>query len=151
MPGGGRCLFNHNNASSDAIWYYGSYTELKFIKRVFDDQVVVVFTTEAEKGEHCHFPPLDQYDIKISYRRDSTVPYPFLCEGNLSLHLTEMGQPDIPIGREKLAADMISYCWCKWRKKYIIELMRYMHIDHAVGKMLQEHSGSILEDSSWIF
>ena len=139
LPGGGRCLFNHNNASSDAILYYGSYTELKF-KRVFDDQIVVVFTTEAEKGEHCHFPPPDQYDIKISYRRDSTVPFPFLCEGNLGLRLAEMGQPDVPVGREKLAAGMISYCWCKWRKKYIIELMRYMHIDQW-GKCFKNTRG----------
>ena len=139
LPGGGRCTFNHDNSSSDAILYYGSYTELNY-KRVFDDQIVVVFTTEAESGEHCHFPPPDQYDIKISYKRDSTVPFPFLCEGNLALRLAEMGQPDVPVGREKIAVGFISYCWCRWRKKYIIELMRYLHIDQW-GKCFKNTPG----------
>ena len=48
LPGGTRCLFNHDNKSSDAILYYGGYTILKF-QRVFSDQIIVVFTKESEK------------------------------------------------------------------------------------------------------
>ena len=152
LPGGGRCSFNHDNSSSDAILYYGGYTELKY-KRVFDDQIVVVFTTEAEKGEHCHFPPPDQYDIKISYRRDATIPFPFICEGNLGLRVAEMGQPDVPVGRDKITAGIISYCWCKWRRRYIDELMKYMHIDqwgrcfrNTQGKFWKTRHGSFEEE-----
>ena len=128
LPGGGRCLFNHNKPKSDAIFYYGGYTKLKY-KRVFNGQIVVVFTMESENGENCHFPPPDRYDIKVSYRRDSTIPVPFLCERNLALRLAEMGQPEVPVGREKLAAGFISNCGFKWRNEYITELMDYIHID----------------------
>ena len=46
LPGGGRCSFNKDNKHSDAIFYYGGHQELKF-KRVFDDQIVVVYTLES--------------------------------------------------------------------------------------------------------
>ena len=60
LPGGGRCLFNHDNKSSDAIFYYGGYTNLEFT-RVFSEQIVIVFTKESERGRNCHFPPSSQY------------------------------------------------------------------------------------------
>ena len=135
LPGGGHCSFNHNEPKSDAIFYYGGYTRLKY-KRVFEDQIVVVFTMESENGGYCHFPPPDQYDIKVSYRRDSTVPVPFLCERNLALRLAEMGQPDVPVGREKLVAGFISNCGFKWRIKYLSELMKFVHVDQW-GKCLK--------------
>lgn len=128
LPGGGKCLFNHDHNSSDAIFYYGGYTNLKF-KRVYSEQIVVVFTKESEKGRNCHFPPPDQYDIKVSYRRDSTVPVPFICNSNLALRVAEMGLPDVPVGREKLVASFISGCKHKWRNQYLTELMKYIHVD----------------------
>ena len=139
LPGGGRCVFNHNNPSSDAIFYYGGYTKLNY-KRVFGDQIVVVYTLESENGEHCHFPPPDQYDIKVSYRRDSTIPVPFLCEGNLALRLAEMGQPDVPVGREKLVAGFVSNCKFKWRVSNFTELMKYVYVDQW-GKCLKNTPG----------
>ena len=139
LPGGGHCSFNRRNPRSDAIFYYGGYTKLKY-KRLFDNQIVVVFTLESENGENCHFPSPDKYDIKVSYRRDSTLPVPFLCEGNLALRIAEMGQPDVPVGREKLAAGFISNCGFKWRNKYITELMKDIHIDQW-GKCLKNTPG----------
>ena len=139
LPGGGRCLFNTKQKSSDAIFYYGAYTKLKF-KRVFNDQIVVVFTQENEEGRYCHFPPPDQYDIKLSYRRDSTIPVPFLCGNNLALRVAEMGQPDVPVGREKLVVGFVSHCGYKWRQKYLTELMKYIHIDQW-GKCLKNTPG----------
>ena len=139
LPGGGRCLFNNNKKSSDAIFYYGAYTKLKF-KRVFDDQIVVVFTQENEEGRYCHFPPPDQYDIKLSYRRDSTIPVPFFCEENLGLRVAEMGQPDVPIGRDKLVAGFVSHCGYRWRQDYLEQLMKYVHIDQW-GKCFKNTPG----------
>ena len=74
----GRCIFNYDNKHSDAILYYGTNNELPYI-RVFDDQIVIVFTLEAESGIDCHLPTPDKYDIKVSYKRDSTVPLPYFC------------------------------------------------------------------------
>lgn len=128
LPGGGKCWFNHDNKSSDAIFYYGGYTKLKF-KRVFSEQIVVVFTKESEKGRNCHFPPSNQYDIKVSYRRDSTVPVPFICNANLGLRVAKMGPPDKPVGRQKLVASFISGCRHEWRNNYLTELMKYIHVD----------------------
>ena len=131
LPGGGHCLFNTDNQLSDAILYCGSYTKLNF-KRMFNEQIVVVFTRESEKGEFCHFPPPDKYDIKVSYRRDSTIPLPIFCDGNHLLKLVEMGQPKIPVGRKKLVAALISNCYratYKWRADYIRTLMKYIHVD----------------------
>ena len=69
-------MFNTDNQSSDVMLYNGGYTELKF-KRMYNEQIVAVLTRESEKSNHCHFPPPDKYDIKVSYRRDSTIPLPF--------------------------------------------------------------------------
>ena len=139
LPGGGRCSFNHNEPESDAILYYGGYTRLNY-KRVFDEQIVVVFTREAEMGQHCHFPSPDQYDIKVSYRRDATIPSPFLCLRNLGLRVAEMGQPDVPIGREKIVAGFITNCASTWRTNYFKELMKYVHVDQW-GKCLKNTPG----------
>ena len=128
LPGGGRCSFNHNKPRSNAIFYYGGYTKLKY-KRVYNSQIVVVFTMESENGRHCHFPPSDQYDIKVSYRRDSTVPVPFLCNRNQGLRVAEMGQPDVPVGRKKLVAGFVSNCGFEWRTNYLTELMKFVHVD----------------------
>ena len=139
LPGGGHCSFNHDDSSSDAIFYYGGVTKLNYT-RVFDDQIVVVFTQESEKGENCHFPPPDRYDIKVSYRRDSTIPLPFMCEKNLALRLAEMGQPEVPVGRENLVAGIISNCHFEWRVNYTTELMKHIHVDQW-GKCLRNTPG----------
>ena len=139
LPGGGRCLFNHDNKSSNAIFYYGGYTNLKFA-RVFSEQIVVVFTKESEKGRNCHFPPSSQYDVKVSYRRDSTIPVPFICNANLALRVAKMGSPDTPVGRKKLVASFISGCKHQWRNDYLAELMEYIHVDQW-GKCLKNTPG----------
>ena len=138
MPGGGHCIFNHDNELSDAIFYYGGVTDLNF-KRVFNDQIVVVFTMEAESGPNCHLPPPDKYDIKISYKRDSTVPKPFLCVDDAVLRLVRMGQPDVPVGRKKLVASFIANC-IEWRINYLKEMMEYVHIDQW-GRCLKNTHG----------
>ena len=127
LPGGGRCIFNHDDMCSDAILYYGTRYELNF-RRLFDDQIIVVFTMEAENGPYCHFPPPDQYDIKISYKRDSTVPKLFLCQDNVAQRLVEMGQPDVSTGNRKLVASFVTNC-VKWRADYLKELMKHVHVD----------------------
>ena len=139
LPGGGHCLFNTNNSTSDAIFYCASHTKLKF-KRMFDEQIVVIFTRESENGKYCHFPPRDKYDIKVSYRRNSTISVPFFCDENLLLRLVEMGQPDVPVGRENLVAGVMSNCEFEWRTKYITELMEHIHIDQW-GKCLKNTPG----------
>ena len=139
LPGGRTCTFNHDDESSDGIFYYGAYTERNY-KRVFDDQIVIVFTMEPENGPYCHFPPPDQYDIKISYKRNSTVPKPFLCEDNAAIRLVNMGQPEVPVGRTKLVASFITNC-VKWRANYLKELMKYVHIDQW-GKCLRNTRGN---------
>ena len=128
LPGGGYCLFNADKPLSDAVLYCGAFTKSKF-KRMFDDQVVVVITREPETGKFCHFPPLDKYDIRVSYRRNSTIPLPFFCKGNKILRMIEMGQSDVPVGRKNLVVGIISNCESEWRNKYITELMDYVHID----------------------
>ena len=138
LPGGGRCLFNHDDKCSDAIFYYGGVTDLKF-RRLFHDQIVIVFTMEAESGPSCHFPSPDHYDIKISYKRDSTVPKPFLCVDNAVIRLVEMGQPEVPVGRKQLVASFIANC-IEWRVNYLKEVMEYVHIDQW-GKCMRNTPG----------
>ena len=127
LPGGGHCMFNYKNKHSDEIFYYGSVTELKF-KRVFDEQIVVVFTMEAESGPYCQLPSADHYDMKISYKRNSTVPKLFLCQDNVAKQMVEMGQPDVSPKNRKLVAAFIHNC-IEWRVDYIKELMEYVHVD----------------------
>ena len=127
LPGGGRCIYNHEDPCSDAILYYGARHELNY-RRLFDDQILIMFTMESESGPYCHFPPADQYEIKISYRRDSTVPKLFLCQDDVAKRLVEMGQPVVSAKNKKLVASFITNC-VKWRADYIRELMKYIHID----------------------
>jgi len=141
FPGGGKCFFNNNNNLSDAIFYYGGRTKLKF-SRVFDSQIVVASTKEAENGSYCSFPSPDKYDIKVSYSRDSNVTWAYFCDW--IPQLTEMGQPDVPVGREKLVAGVISKCSCKWRKDYLSKLMKYIHIDQW-GRCLKNTPGDFLK------
>ena len=84
---------------------------------------------ESENGENCHFPPSDRYDIKVSYRRDSTIPVPFLCNRKQGLRVAEMGQPDVPVDRKKLVAGFVSNCGFEWRINYLTELMKFVHVD----------------------
>jgi len=149
FPGGGQCFFNNNNKSSDAIFYYGSYTKLKY-SRVFDGQIVVVSTREAENGPFCSLPSPDKYDFKVSYRRDSAITWAMFCQ--YTPRLTEMGQPDVPVGREKLVAGFISDCKIKWRQDYIAELIKYIHIDqwgrcfrNTPGDFWKTHAGDSYE------
>ena len=129
LPGGGRCIFNYNNNHSDGILYYGNYNELPYI-RIFDDQIVIVFTMEAESGRFCHLPTPDKYDIKVSYKRDSTIPFPFFCNFNESRRIVEMGQPNLPSGNRKLIAGFIKNCIeTEWRNNYLKELLKYVHVD----------------------
>ena len=139
LPGGGHCIFNHDDMCSDAVFYYGGATDLKF-SQLFSDQIVVVFTMEAESGPMCQFPSPDKYDIKISYKRDSTVPKVFLCVDDAVLRLVKMGQPDVPMGRKNLVASFIGNC-IKWRVDYLKELMEYVHIDQW-GKCLKNTRGN---------
>jgi len=137
FPGGGKCFFNHDNKSSDAIFYYGGRTKLN-VSRVFDDQIVVESTKEAENGPYCSLPSRDKYDIKVSYSRDSNVTWAYFCDW--IPQLTEMGQPDVPVGREKLVAGFISNCQFKWRQDYLKNLMKYVHIDQW-GRCLRNTPG----------
>ena len=148
LPGGGSCIFNHDNELSDAIFYYGGVTDLNF-KRLFDDQIVIVFTMEAESGPMCNFPPPDKYDIKVSYKRDSTVPKPFLCVDDAVLRLVKMGQPDIPVGRKKLVASFIGNC-IEWRINYLTELMKHVHVDQW-GKCLKNTPGDFWKTRQGLF
>lgn len=127
LPGGGQCIFNHDDPCSDAIMYYGTRNELNY-ERLFEDQIVIVFTMESESGPYCNFPSPDHYDIKISYRRDSTIPKLFLCQDNVAKRLVKMGQPEVSVNNRKLIASFITNC-VKWRADYIKELMKYIHID----------------------
>jgi len=137
FPGGGKCFFNNDTKLSDAIFYYGGHTKPMF-SRVFDDQIVVASTKEAENGPYCFLPPPDKYDIKVSYSRDSNVTWAYFCDW--IPQLTKMGQPDVPVGREKLVAGFISNCEHKWRLNYLKKLMKYIHIDQW-GKCLRNTPG----------
>ena len=141
LPGGGRCLFNYDNKHSDAILYYGVSTEFHF-ERIFEKQIVVVFTMEAESGRFCHFPPPSKYDIKISYKRNSTIPYLFLCYDNQAKRMLEMGKPNVSAKNKKLVASFTKNCApnYKWRTNYFKELMKYVHVDQW-GKCLRNTPG----------
>lgn len=144
LPGGGRCFFHHDHDndsvfSSDAKFYYAP-ENLNF-QRAFLDQIIVAFTMEPERNR---LPPSKQYDIKISYKRNSTIPKPAFCshydKKSRMLRLAEMGQPDVPMGRKNLVAAFISNCQVRWRNNYLTKLMKYIHIDNW-GKCLHNTPG----------
>ena len=139
LPGGGKCFFNHDNKSSDAMFYCGIYNKLNY-KRMFDKQVVIVFTLESENGHNCHFPPSNQYDIKISYRRDADITNPFFCGSKLAARVAARGRPTVPEERENLVAGFISGCKHKWRNDYLTELNKYVRIDQW-GRCLKNTPG----------
>ena len=101
---------------------------------------------EAESGRFCHFPPPSEYDIKVSYKRNSTVPYFFLCYNNQAKRMLEMGQPNVSAGNKKLVAGLNRNCgFTKWRMKYFQELMKYVHVDQW-GKCLRNTFDYIMKN-----
>jgi len=100
---------------------------------------------EAEHSPYSSYPSPDKYDIKVSYSRDSNVTWAYFCDW--IPRLTEMGQPDVPVGREKLVASFISKCNWKWRMDYLSKLMKYIYTHRPMGCMFKEHSRWLLENS----
>ena len=134
LPGGGICIFSTTDKCSDGMLSYAVRSDVGY-QRQHQDQIVIAFTMESEKGSYVHFPGNYDYDIKVSYHRDSTIPYPFFCEGDRALQLIDRGQPVVPQGRSKVLG-MISNCDSPYRNEYITDLMKYLEIEQ-LGRCYQ--------------
>jgi len=136
LPGGGVCTFNTDFICSDAVMSYAVHSDLGY-HRQYSNQILIAFTMESENGPHVHFPPNYNYDIKVSYHRDSDIPYPYICEGDRASRLINRGHPTVPQGRSKIIG-LISNCHASPRAEYVMELMKYVEIDQF-GKCFQTH------------
>jgi len=134
LPGGGVCTFSTTDRCSDGILSYAAHSDVWY-QRQHKDQIVIAFTMESEKGSHVKFPKSYDYDIKVSYHRDSTIPYPFFCEGDRALQLITRGQPTVPQGRSKVLG-MISNCKVTYRNNYVLSLMEHLEIEQ-LGRCYQ--------------
>lgn len=134
LPGGGICIFSTTDKCSDGMLSYAVHSDVGY-QRQHQDQIMIAFTMESEKGSYVHFPGNYDYDIKVSYHRDSTIPYPFFCEGDRALQLIVHGQPVVPQGRSKVLG-MISNCDSPYRNEYITYLMKYLEIEQ-LGRCFQ--------------
>ncbi|XP_065909757.1 uncharacterized protein [Dysidea avara] len=63
LPGGGICTFSTTDKCSDGILSYAVRSDVNY-QRQHQDQIVIAFTMESEKGPHVHFPDNYDYDIK---------------------------------------------------------------------------------------
>lgn len=149
FPGGGTCNVNTDYVCSDAMMSYAIHSDLGF-QRQYANQILIAFTMEAEKGHYVRFPQNYKHDIKISYHRDSDIPYPFICEQDRALQLIKRGQPTVPQDRSKIIG-IISNCHSSLRTKYVTELMKYIEIDQF-GRCFQTHRENLFstrKSSNW--
>ena len=126
LPGGGVCKYVVDDKCADGI-FFSVNSEVNF-KKQHPDQIVISFTLEAHPEKHR--PHVS--DIKVNYERSSDIPVPYICERPRALWIYNMGQPEIPKGRQKIVG-VISNCVPKLRSRYIAELMEHIAIDQ-IGK-----------------
>ncbi|XP_065903828.1 alpha-(1,3)-fucosyltransferase 10-like [Dysidea avara] len=76
-------------------------------------------------GKQCRRPFPDF--MRVSYTLSSTIPYPYMCYPETRQPLIDALKLDPPSGRHGIAVFVSNPT--PWRKKYLKELMTYIHID----------------------
>ena len=69
--------------------------------------------------------------MRVSYTLSSTIPYPYMCWPDTQHPLLSVLKLDPPSGRRGVVMFISNHE--HWRKKYMKELMKYIHID-SYGK-----------------
>lgn len=131
LPNGAKCLTNHDNIHSDALFFYACKRQYewmaKLVPRFCKEQLVIEFNHEPEKYE-CNLENRNEHDIAANYKLDSDVPLPYIC-GYID-ELIEIAQKPAPTTKTKGIAMFFTKCRkSKSRTDFIRELMEHVHID----------------------
>lgn len=128
LPNGAKCITNHDNIHSDALFFYACKRQnewiAKLVPRYCQEQLVIEFNHEPEMYK-CH---KNVHDIAANYRLDSDVPVPYIC-GYID-ELIEVAKKPAPTTKTKGIAMFFTKCKkSKSRTDFIRELMNHIQID----------------------
>ena len=105
------------------------------LTRAYPEQLVMIYNRAPERDVTCNNPiqnKLKNSSTVVSYTLASTIPYPYLCWPDIQQSVVNVLKLRPPIGRHGVAM-FVSNCRIDrgfgWRKKYLMELMNYIHID----------------------
>jgi len=99
----------------------------------YPDQLIIRYNRgpgRSPKGKRCRLPT---NHMRISFELSNTIPYPYICWPDTQHPLIDVLKLDPPSGRHGVAmfvSDPVS-----WRKRYLTELLNYIHVD-SYGDLL---------------
>ncbi|XP_065903827.1 4-galactosyl-N-acetylglucosaminide 3-alpha-L-fucosyltransferase 9-like [Dysidea avara] len=93
----------------------------------YPNQLIVRYNRGPPRmhGKQCRLPSPDF--MRVSYTLSSTIPYPYMCYPETRQPLIDALKLGLPSGRHGIAVFVSDPT--RWRKKYLKELMKYIHID----------------------
>ena len=93
----------------------------------YPNQLIVRYNRGPPRmhGKQCRLPSPDF--MRVSYTLSSTIPYPYMCYPETRQPLIDALKLGPPSGRHGIAVFVSDPT--RWRKKYLKELMKYIHID----------------------
>ena len=128
LPGGGTCTIHHSTAAaktSDVVFRMVRFIHSGDTVRYHEGQLIAVLNSEADRGEY-GLQQLKVADIRIDHHFSSDTQFAEIC--SLPVAMWESSPPPDPSQRKGIAI-VTSNCGVQWRSNYIVELMKYIHID----------------------
>ena len=128
LPGGGTCTIHHSTVAaktSDVVFRMVRFIHPSDTVRYHEGQLIAVLNSEADRGEY-GLQQLKIADIKIDHHFSSDTQFAEIC--SLPVAMWESSPPPDPSQRKGIAI-LTSNCEEQWRTNYIVELMKYIHID----------------------
>ena len=136
LPNGGTCTLQHSNSSADVVFRVVRAVSNHPL-RYWPGQILAVLNLEANRGAYGIYPggfrQLEIADIRIDHHPSSDAVYSEMCR-YFSMDVWEKQPPPDPKKRKGIAM-FSSDCNVPWkgfpeRKKYYLELIKFLHIDH---------------------
>ena len=126
----GKCFFQGENPKTDVVYKGARRYSPSYPERYCEHQIVVFLNSEAESS--CYPAAIEQLrsaDIKIDHHLSSDIVVTEACAIPWKKELYTTPDPS----RRKGVALFMSNCKAAWRKEYIWDLSRHVHID-SYGK-----------------
>jgi len=99
----------------------------------YPDQLILRYNRGPAKGRNPKCRKRSSHYMRVSFELSSTIPYPYMCWPDTKRPLIDVLKLGPPSGRHGVA--MFVSDGVPWRKKYLTELIKYVHID-SYGSVL---------------
>ena len=122
----GTCFFERDNPKADVVFKFTRLYRPTYPTRYCERQILAVMNSEAEVScSSLALAMLDSANIRMTHHLTSEVVFSEACF--LPWKEDQYSTPDP--SKKKGIALVMSNCKSEWRNKYIMELMKHIHID----------------------